>query len=81
VGVRNVPKAEILRSPSTGATRRVFKGQRWLVVSQHDEQSPTDLLAFGTRAEADHMVARLHRFGGLVHYVEQADLVEQVQPC
>lgn len=68
-------KSETLRSPSTGLTRRAFKGQRWLVVSQHDEQSPTDLLAFVTRTEADHMVGRLHRHGGVVQYAEPAQVL------
>ncbi len=66
--------ATFLRSPSTGITRRAYKGQRWLVVSQHDEDSPVDVLAFGDRPAAEHMVGRLHRFGGMVQFAEEAEV-------
>lgn len=68
-------KAEYVRSPSTGMTRRVFKGQRWLVVAQENEAAPCDLLAFETHEKAKRVCDRLGRLGLEVHYVEQ---VEQV---
>lgn len=67
-------KAERVRSPSTGMMRRVFKGQRWLVVAQMDEKSPCDLLAFETEEKAKRVSDRCYRLGCEVHYVERAEV-------
>jgi hypothetical protein len=67
--------AEIVRSPSTGMSRRVFKGQRWLVVAQMDEAAPCDLLAFQTREKAQRVSDRCYKLGCEVHYVERAEVV------
>jgi uncharacterized protein YcgI (DUF1989 family) len=70
-------RADIVQSPSTGMTRRVFKGQRWLVVAQMDEQSPCDLLAFETREKAQRVSERCRKLGCEVHYVEPAVVLRE----
>lgn len=68
-------RGEMLRSPSTGLTKRVFKGQRWLVVSQKDEQSRATLCAFTTVDKAKRCSDGCHRLGYEVHYVERAEVL------
>lgn len=68
-------KSETIRSPSTGMTKRVFKGQRWIVISQRDERDKTWMLAFSDRATADRINDECYRQGDVVHYVEAAELV------
>jgi hypothetical protein len=70
-------KADIVESPSTGMRRRVFKGQRWLVVAQMDESAPCDLLAFETEDKARRVSDRCRRLGCEVHYVERAKVVRE----
>lgn len=68
-------RAEVLRSPSTGLTKSVFKGQRWLVVSQMDEAAECTLTAFKDEDTARRVSARLPGLGYEVHYVERAEVV------
>jgi hypothetical protein len=70
-------KADIVESPSTGMRRRVFKGQRWLVVAQQAETAPCDLLAFETEEKAKRVSDRCYRLGYEVHYVEQAKVIRE----
>lgn len=72
-------KADIVESPSTGMRRRVYKGQRWLVVAQMDEQSPCDLMAFETEEKARRVSYRCHGLGCEVHYVEEAKVIREGQ--
>jgi hypothetical protein len=68
-------RAETLRSPTTGLTKRVFKGQRWLVIAQQNEAAPCDLLAFESQERAKRCSDGCYRLGYDVHYVEQAEVV------
>lgn len=68
-------KSEIIRSPSTGLTKRVFKGQRWIVISQRDEADKTWLFAFTDREQAERTNDACYRGGDQVHYIEQAEVV------
>ena len=71
--------SELIRSPSTGLTRRTTIGKRWLVVFQQDEASKCELLTFASREKAEQCSNRLYRsFRPDVHYVEQAESVEVV---
>jgi hypothetical protein len=70
-----VAPAELIRSPSTGLTKRVFKGQRWIVISQRDETDKTWLFAFGDEATAKRINDACYRNGDEVHYIEQAEVV------
>lgn len=67
--------SELLRSPSTGLTKRVFKGQRWLVVSQMNEADECTLTAFKTEDVARSVCRRVGGLGYEVHYVEEAEVV------
>lgn len=69
-------QAEIIRSPSTGMTRRTFGGKRWLVICQRDENAVCDMLTFATRERAERCNDSLYRsFRPDVHYVERAEVV------
>jgi hypothetical protein len=68
-------QAEVLRSPSTGLTKRVFKGQRWLVVSQKDEAARCTICAFTTIDRAKRCSDNAHKLGFEVHYVERAEVL------
>lgn len=67
---------ELIRSPSTGMTRRTTIGKRWIVICQQDENAPCDMLIFATREKAERCNDNLYRaFRPMVHYVEQAEQV------
>lgn len=69
-------KSELIRSPSTGITRRTTIGKRWIVISQIDESAPCDMLTFATVEQAERCNDSLYRaFRPLVHYVERAEQV------
>lgn len=71
-------QSELIRSPSTGMTRRTTIGKRWIVIVQQDESDRCDMLTFATREKAERCNDHLYRaFRPEVHYVERA---EQVQP-
>lgn len=72
-------RAQIVRSPSTGLTRRTFKAKEWGVIVQNDEASPAELLIFPSEAKAQ---AVCHAMGVSrnppppeVHYVERLEVV------
>lgn len=67
-------RGEVLRSPSTGMTKRVFKGQRWLVVQQRDENDKCFLSAFNNEETAKRCSDGAHRLGYEVHYIERAEV-------
>lgn len=46
-------KAEILVDPVSGASKRVFFGQRWLCIIQQHEQDRLSVSAWSTRDEAE----------------------------
>lgn len=65
--------SQIIRSPSTGMTRRTTVGKEWIVICQQDEAAPCDMLTFKTREQAERVNDRLYRaFRPDVHYVERA---------
>ena len=66
-------KAETLRSPSTGLTKRVFFGQRWLVISQRDENDKPLVTAWHDEDGARENCARIKDCD--VHFVERAEVV------
>lgn len=68
-------RAEVLRSPSTGMTKRVFKGQRWLVIAQMDEGDSTHIWAYPSYERAQRASIGCFGLGYEVHYVEKAELV------
>lgn len=68
-------QAETLRSPSTGRTKKVFQGQRWLVIAQKNEQSPLDITAFRSEEHAKRISDGCYRLGYQVHYVEEAEVL------
>lgn len=70
-------QTELIRSPSTGLTRRTTTGKRWLVICQQDESDKCEMLTFATRERAERCSDHLYRaFRPDVHYVEQAEVVE-----
>ncbi len=71
--------AETLVDPVSGATKRVFFGQRWLTVTKQDEIEPALVQAWPTKDRAQEVMERnvafLTRHNGeppLVHYVVEA---------
>lgn len=65
-------KAETLISPSTGLRKRVFFGQRWLVMSQRDENDEPLLTAWHTEDKAREHCDGIRNCE--VHYVERAEV-------
>lgn len=72
-------RVQIVRSPSTGLTRRTFKAKEWGVVVQNDETASAELLIFLT----EEVARRVCRAMGAsrnppppeVHYVERLEVV------
>ena len=65
--------SEIIRSPSTGLTRRTTIGKRWIVIVQQDEADECEMLTFATEEKARACCRSIgSRFTPLVHYVEAA---------
>lgn len=70
-------RAQIVRSPSTGLTRRTFIAKEWGVVLQQDETARCDLLTFKSEAKAREVCTAIGRqFGPEVHYVERLEVVQ-----
>ncbi len=72
-------RAHIVRSPSTGMTRRTFVAKEWGVIVQQDEAAPAELLIFPTEAKA-RAVCRAMGVSRSpsppdVHYVERLEVV------
>jgi hypothetical protein len=72
-------RAQIVRSPSTGLSRRTFVAKEWGVIVQNDEASPAEMLIFPTEAKAQ-AVCRSMGFSRNppppeVHYVERLEIV------
>ncbi len=74
-----MPRAQIVRSPSTGLTRRTFVAKEWGVVVQDDETKPAELLIFPTEAKAltvcRAMGASRNPPPPMVHYVERLEVL------
>lgn len=58
-----------------GYTKRVYKGQRWMVILQRDEQDKPLVLAFQTEAKALQQVDSARADGYAVTFYKQAELL------
>jgi hypothetical protein len=68
-------RSQIIRSPSTGMTRRTTIGKEWIVICQMDEAAKCDMLTFKNEATARRVNDSLYRaFRPDVHYVERAEV-------
>lgn len=65
-------RAETLRDPVSGLTKRVFFGQRYLLVQQADEASKPLVRAYHSREAAETQLRRDRRFNLTVEYVSRA---------
>lgn len=72
-------KAELVRDPTSGLTKRVFFGQRWGLVQQQDQDAKPLFRVFHTQAEAQKLLDDWHRY--CVSRGEDPPMVEYVVEC
>jgi hypothetical protein len=74
-------RALIVRSPSTGLTRRTFVAKEWGVIVQEDEKTPAELLIFKTEDKAQACCRSMGTSRNppppMVHYVERLDITNK----
>lgn len=68
IGPHTGRRAEVIVSACGQYRKRVFNGQRWLVVTQRGETDAEHVMAFGDEAECERQVGLSHRFGEMVHF-------------
>jgi hypothetical protein len=68
-------KSEMIESPCGQFRQRVFKGQRWMVIAQRDENDKPMVCCFNTREQAEQNSGIAYRLGYMVHYVVEGKAV------